>query len=31
VLGRTWSALGDELISHYEAVLQTVSPIEVSA
>jgi phosphatidylinositol alpha 1,6-mannosyltransferase len=31
VLGRTWPALGDELIGHYEAVLQTVSPIEVSA
>ncbi len=31
VLGRTWSALGDELIGHYEAVLQTVSPVRVPA
>jgi phosphatidylinositol alpha 1,6-mannosyltransferase len=31
VLGRTWSAVCDELICHYEAVLQTMSPVEVSA
>jgi len=31
VLGRSWSALGDELIGHYEAVLQTASAVEVSA
>lgn len=31
VLGRTWHALGDELIGHYEAVLTTASPVEVSA
>jgi len=31
VLGRSWSALGDELIGHYEAVLQTASPVGVSA
>ncbi len=31
VLGRSWSALGDELIGHYEAVLQTASTVEVSA
>jgi phosphatidylinositol alpha 1,6-mannosyltransferase len=29
VLGRTWQALGDELIGHYEAVLNTASPVEV--
>jgi phosphatidylinositol alpha 1,6-mannosyltransferase len=29
VLGRTWQALGDELIGHYEAVLETASPVEV--
>jgi phosphatidylinositol alpha 1,6-mannosyltransferase len=31
VLGRTWQALGDELIGHYQAVLNTASPVEVSA
>jgi phosphatidylinositol alpha 1,6-mannosyltransferase len=31
VLGRTWQALGDELIGHYEAVLSTASPVEVPA
>jgi phosphatidylinositol alpha 1,6-mannosyltransferase len=31
VLGRSWPALVDELIGHYEAVLQTASPVEVSA
>jgi phosphatidylinositol alpha 1,6-mannosyltransferase len=31
VLGRTWHALGDELIGHYEAVLETASPVEVPA
>jgi phosphatidylinositol alpha 1,6-mannosyltransferase len=31
VLGRTWQALGDELIGHYEAVLETASPVEVPA
>jgi phosphatidylinositol alpha 1,6-mannosyltransferase len=31
VLGRTWTALGDELIGHYEAVLRTGSAVEVSA
>lgn len=31
VLGRTWHASGDELIGHYEAVLTTASPVEVSA
>ena len=31
VLGRSWSALGDELIGHYEAVLRTASTVEVSA
>ena len=31
VLGRTWAAVGDELIGHYEAVLQTMSPVGVSA
>jgi phosphatidylinositol alpha 1,6-mannosyltransferase len=31
VLGRTWQALGDELIGHYAAVLQTATPVEVPA
>jgi phosphatidylinositol alpha 1,6-mannosyltransferase len=31
VLGRTWAALGDELIGHYEAVLRAGSAVEVSA
>jgi phosphatidylinositol alpha 1,6-mannosyltransferase len=31
VLGRTWPAVGDELIGHYEAVLRTMSPVGVSA
>jgi phosphatidylinositol alpha 1,6-mannosyltransferase len=31
VLGRTWTALGDELIGHYEAVLRAGSAVEVSA
>jgi len=31
VLGRTWQALGDELIGHYAAVLNTASPVEVPA
>jgi phosphatidylinositol alpha 1,6-mannosyltransferase len=31
VLGRTWSALGDELIGHYQAVLRTPTAVEVSA
>lgn len=31
VLGRTWTALGDELIGHYEAVLRSGSTVEVSA
>jgi phosphatidylinositol alpha 1,6-mannosyltransferase len=31
VLGRTWPALGDELIGHYEAVLHTLTAVEVSA
>ena len=31
VLGRSWSALGDELIGHYEAVLKTGSAVGVSA
>lgn len=31
VLGRTWQALGDELIGHYEAVLETVRAVEVPA
>jgi hypothetical protein len=31
VLGRTWQALGDELIGHYEAVLETASTMEVAA
>jgi phosphatidylinositol alpha 1,6-mannosyltransferase len=31
VLGRTWQALGDELIGHYEAVINTASPVEVPA
>ena len=29
VLGRTWQALGDELIGHYEAVLETARSVEV--
>jgi phosphatidylinositol alpha 1,6-mannosyltransferase len=31
VLGRSWQALGDELIGHYEAVLRTASAVEVPA
>jgi phosphatidylinositol alpha 1,6-mannosyltransferase len=31
VLGRTWTALGDELIGHYEAILRSGSAVEVSA
>jgi phosphatidylinositol alpha 1,6-mannosyltransferase len=31
VLGRTWTALGDELVGHYEAVLRAGSAVEVSA
>jgi phosphatidylinositol alpha 1,6-mannosyltransferase len=31
VLGRTWQALCDELIGHYEAVLDTASAVEVPA
>jgi len=31
VLGRSWPALVDELIGHYEAVLRTASTVEVSA
>ena len=31
VLGRTWTALGDELIGHYEAILRSGSTVEVSA
>ena len=31
VLGRTWTALGEELIGHYEAVLRAGSAVEVSA
>jgi phosphatidylinositol alpha 1,6-mannosyltransferase len=31
VLGRTWQALGDELIGHYEAVLKTARAVEVPA
>jgi phosphatidylinositol alpha 1,6-mannosyltransferase len=31
VLDRTWQALGDELIGHYEAVLETASAVEVPA
>jgi phosphatidylinositol alpha 1,6-mannosyltransferase len=31
VLGRSWAALGDELIDHYEAVLRTGSAVGVSA
>jgi phosphatidylinositol alpha 1,6-mannosyltransferase len=31
VLGRTWTALGDELIGHYETVLRAGSAVEVSA
>ena len=31
VLGRSWRALGDELIGHYEAVLGTASAVEVPA
>jgi phosphatidylinositol alpha 1,6-mannosyltransferase len=31
VLGRTWPAVGDDLIGHYEAVLQAMSPVGVSA
>jgi phosphatidylinositol alpha 1,6-mannosyltransferase len=31
VLGRTWQALGDELIGHYESILGTASPVEVPA
>jgi len=31
VLGRTWTALGDELIGHYEAILRSASAVEVSA
>jgi phosphatidylinositol alpha 1,6-mannosyltransferase len=31
VLGRTWEALGDELIGHYEAVLETARAVEVPA
>jgi phosphatidylinositol alpha 1,6-mannosyltransferase len=31
VLGRSWAALGDELIGHYEAVLRTTSAVGVSA
>jgi phosphatidylinositol alpha 1,6-mannosyltransferase len=31
VLGRSWSALGDELIGHYDAVLRTPTAVEVSA
>ena len=29
VLGRTWQALGDELIGHYEAVLEMTRAVEV--
>jgi phosphatidylinositol alpha 1,6-mannosyltransferase len=31
VLGRTWPALCDDLIGHYEAVLRTAGAVEVSA
>jgi len=31
VLDRTWTALGDELIGHYEAALRAGSAVEVSA
>jgi phosphatidylinositol alpha 1,6-mannosyltransferase len=31
VLGRSWLALGDELIGHYEAVLRTTTAVGVSA
>jgi phosphatidylinositol alpha 1,6-mannosyltransferase len=31
VLGRTWEALGDELIGHYDAVLETARAVEVPA
>jgi phosphatidylinositol alpha 1,6-mannosyltransferase len=31
VLGRTWPFVCDELIGHYEAVLQTISPVRISA
>jgi phosphatidylinositol alpha 1,6-mannosyltransferase len=31
VLGRTWQALGDELIGHYEAVLEMTRAVEVPA
>lgn len=31
VLGRTWEALGDELIGHYEAVLEMARAVEVPA
>ena len=31
VLGRTWTALGEELIGHYEAVLRAGSAVKVSA
>ena len=31
VLGRSWRALGDELIGHYEAVLETAGAVEVPA
>ncbi len=31
VLGRTWQALGDELIGHYEAVLETARSVAVPA
>jgi phosphatidylinositol alpha 1,6-mannosyltransferase len=31
VLGRTWQALGDELIGHYEAVLEMSRAVEVPA
>jgi phosphatidylinositol alpha 1,6-mannosyltransferase len=31
VLGRTWQALGDELIGHYEAVLEMARAVEVPA
>ncbi len=31
VLGRTWQALGDELIDHYESVFETATAVEVPA
>ncbi len=31
VLGRSWRAVGDELIGHYESVLRTASAVEVPA